>query len=192
LSYTGMDECFGLGGGAAGEGSLYESKMESKEADGDGAGLVGGGADAAGPKRSSYEGAAGAADAETDLVLAQADPEGPEDRVADMGASFPCGRRPKSRASRPWKSSMPGPAAGGSLDLALERAATGPPLPTDRRVGSAEDTGGMDLGRGSSAGSRRGVPCLMRRSEKWGAVAAGVAGDAAPPEMSPAIEGRRC
>jgi hypothetical protein len=25
-----------------------------------------------------------------------------------MGAAFPDGRRPKSRASRPWKSSIPG------------------------------------------------------------------------------------
>jgi len=179
-----MDECFGLGGGAAGEGSLYESKMESKEADGDGAGLVGGGADAAGPKRSSYEGAAGAADAEADLVLAQADPEGPEDRVADMGASFPCGRRPKSRASRPWKSSMPGPAAGGSLDLALERAAS--PAHRSARGERAEETGWI-----WAAEQGQGVPGVMRRSDKWGAAAPGVAGDAAPPAMSPAMQGRR-
>jgi hypothetical protein len=32
LSYTGMDECFGLGGATA-DGFLNESKMESMEAD---------------------------------------------------------------------------------------------------------------------------------------------------------------
>jgi hypothetical protein len=60
----------------------------------DGPGLGGGGA----PKRSSYEGAEGAG---VDLGLGHADPEG-----AAMGAALPCGRRPKSRARRPWKSSM--------------------------------------------------------------------------------------
>uniref|UniRef100_A0A0A9FJ76 Uncharacterized protein n=1 Tax=Arundo donax TaxID=35708 RepID=A0A0A9FJ76_ARUDO len=105
-----MDECFDFGGAAA-EGSLNESKMESREADGDGDGvdLGGGGAGAAAvPKRSSYEGAGGAPpDAEADLEPVQADPEAAEERAADMGAAFPCGRRPKSRARRPWKSSMP-------------------------------------------------------------------------------------
>jgi hypothetical protein len=186
-----MDECFGLGGGAADEGSLYESKMASKEADGSGAGLVGAGADAAGPKRSSYEGAAGAADAEADLVLAQADPEGPEDRAADMGAAFPCGRRPKSRASRPWKSSMQGRAAGGSLDLTLKQAGRG--ASTARRSARGERGGSarrlVDLG--SRAGSRRGGTGRDAAIGEMGSGGGGVAGDAAPPGRSPAMEGER-
>jgi hypothetical protein len=38
--------------------------------------------------------------------LDRADPEDAVERAAAMGAAFPCGRKPKSRASRPWKSSM--------------------------------------------------------------------------------------
>jgi hypothetical protein len=97
-----MDECFGLGGAAA-DGALNESKMESMEADGEGPDLGG----TAAPKRPSYEGAEGAApDAGVDLGLGRADPEDAVELAAAMGAAFPCGRRPKSRASRPWKSSM--------------------------------------------------------------------------------------
>ena len=51
--------------------------------------------------------------------MVQADPEGPEERAADMGAAFPCGRRPKSRASRPWKSSMAGARIDGSVARSL-------------------------------------------------------------------------
>lgn len=147
-----MDECFGLGGGAvaAEEGSLYESKMVSKEGGGDGVDLVGAGADAAGAKRSSYKGAEGAAAeaGEADLVLVQADPAGPEDRAADIGAAFPCGRRPKSRVSRPWKSSMPGPTAGGSVDLAIRHAAeVASTAPRSAKGGAGGGGAGSGTGR---------------------------------------------
>lgn len=163
--------------------------MESNEGDGDGAGLVvgGGGADAAGPKRSSYEGAEGAADAEADLALpVQADPEGPEDRAADMGAAFPCGRRPKSRASRPWKSSMPGRR---QADRRIWRSSARPRGPsTARRSARGERGWESEAARLGGSGQPRGVEvggtgCEVAIGE-MGAAAVRVAGDAAPPEMS--------
>lgn len=102
---------------------MKEPKSKTGSAEGERVDLGGGPEDGA-PKRSSYEGADGAG-AAADLVLVQADPEGAAARAADMGAAFPWGRRPKSRARRPWKSSMAAAAAGGSADLGREHHGPG-------------------------------------------------------------------
>jgi hypothetical protein len=74
--------------------------MMSIEADGAGPDLSG----AAAPKRSGAEGTT--PDAGVDIGLGHADLEDAVERAAAMGAAFPCKRKSKSRASRPWKSSM--------------------------------------------------------------------------------------
>lgn len=130
---------------------MKESKMASRE--GEGAALGGGAEGGAAPKRSSYEGAGGAvaavaaADADADLELDQADPEDAAARAADMGAAFPCGRSPKSRARRPWKSSMATATTHRSPDLTHELT----PRPhhlllPPRRLRASTRGGGVDLG----------------------------------------------
>lgn len=143
--------------------------MASRE--GEGAALGGGAEGGAAPKRSSYEGAGGAvaavaaADADADLELDQADPEDAAARAADMGAAFPCGRSPKSRARRPWKSSMATATTHRSPDLTHELTPRPHHLLLPPRRLRASTRGGVWIwgkGRGGGSGT------ATRRLPIWG------------------------
>lgn len=174
--------------------------MASRE--GEGAALGGGAEGAAAPKRSSYEGAGGAVaaaaaeDADADLELDQADPEDAAARAADMGAAFPCGRSPKSRARRPWKSSMATATAHRSPDLTHEL--TPRPhhhhLPPRRLRASTRGGGGVDLGerkRRRIGDGDETATDLGNEGERSLAAAAVARSPETPPERSPETGGER-